>query len=421
MTGRSISRTRSTRSEGDDPALDFAPESYWPTHGEAIKNPTNELSRRIEHAIDTGDWSDVKPPPTAFGSRGGDYLPPFKRKEVEIARLSLDSTTWDVISIRARPTSRGIAYRVVDEYNSEYSFRPKSSRRPLSLSDLISIINDLKVGDQSSSPCAIRDRQGDLDDEESIMRGRDFVIATSTIYLGLEPWFREDAELWMKKELANLPTRLERVKTELQDRQAHISLAAREGDPTAMMRLGCSLFFGRGIEKNQRSAVELWERASALGESRATFNLAVCLQDGYGVEKDETRALALYEQLATQGYYVGLKQAAYCRLVGVGCEPDNLKSLHWCFEWAKRDGPSRFAEGLVKCLKRGPGTTQLEKDARAWIESAAAESLAGVNMVRSLGEVGTPELPPRYGAGTGYIGEDSLVMAGWDRHPKNQG
>ena len=43
---------------------------------------------------------------------GGEYLPGYLPGEVEIARISLQSTTSDVISLRARPTPSGIAYRI---------------------------------------------------------------------------------------------------------------------------------------------------------------------------------------------------------------------------------------------------------------------------------------------------------------------
>src|SRR5262249_4767409 len=49
---------------------------------------------------------------------GGEYLPGYQDEEVEIARVSLQSTTGDVISIRARRDRGAIRYRVVDEYGT---------------------------------------------------------------------------------------------------------------------------------------------------------------------------------------------------------------------------------------------------------------------------------------------------------------
>lgn len=60
---------------------------------------------------------------------GGEYLPDLEASEVEIARISLQSTTFDVISIRARRTSKGtILYRAVDEYEGEFNYPANAQR-----------------------------------------------------------------------------------------------------------------------------------------------------------------------------------------------------------------------------------------------------------------------------------------------------
>ena len=51
---------------------------------------------------------------------GGEYLPDYAEGEVEIARIELDSTTADVISIRAKKDGDRIAYSIVDEYEAEF-------------------------------------------------------------------------------------------------------------------------------------------------------------------------------------------------------------------------------------------------------------------------------------------------------------
>lgn len=47
---------------------------------------------------------------------GGNYLPDAEEGEVEIARIEIDSTTFDVTSLLARPVGAQIRYQVVDEY-----------------------------------------------------------------------------------------------------------------------------------------------------------------------------------------------------------------------------------------------------------------------------------------------------------------
>ncbi|MBW0000906.1 MAG: hypothetical protein JO015_17560 [Verrucomicrobia bacterium] len=77
---------------------------------------------------------------------GGEYLPRYRRREVEIARIELASTTGDVISIRARPAGSRILYRVSDEYETEYELPQKGSRRPFSLSEFIRFLDDVEQG-----------------------------------------------------------------------------------------------------------------------------------------------------------------------------------------------------------------------------------------------------------------------------------
>lgn len=50
---------------------------------------------------------------------GGNYLPDSDDGEVEIARISIKSTTYDVTCVYARPDRGAIRYRVVDEYDGD--------------------------------------------------------------------------------------------------------------------------------------------------------------------------------------------------------------------------------------------------------------------------------------------------------------
>jgi hypothetical protein len=83
---------------------------------------------------------------------GGEYLPDYGRSELEIARIELESTTYDVISLRARPVGSRIGYRVVDEYKSEFTLPQRTSRRPFSLRQLIRFLDSIQrigTGDPS--------------------------------------------------------------------------------------------------------------------------------------------------------------------------------------------------------------------------------------------------------------------------------
>lgn len=69
---------------------------------------------------------------------GGEYLPGKARNEVEIARISIASTTQDVTCVFARQGTKRIYYRVVDEYGGDTLSAPstRSSVKPLTLEDL---------------------------------------------------------------------------------------------------------------------------------------------------------------------------------------------------------------------------------------------------------------------------------------------
>ncbi len=79
---------------------------------------------------------------------GGEYLPGYLPGEVEIARICLRSTTADVVTVRARPTATGqIAYRVEDEYKAQFKLPFITSKYPLTLADLIQLLDEGTLDD----------------------------------------------------------------------------------------------------------------------------------------------------------------------------------------------------------------------------------------------------------------------------------
>jgi hypothetical protein len=68
---------------------------------------------------------------------GGNYLPDADGGEVEIGRISISSTTYDVTCVYARPDEGGIAYRVVDEYDGDTLQEPSEARtgQPMTLAE----------------------------------------------------------------------------------------------------------------------------------------------------------------------------------------------------------------------------------------------------------------------------------------------
>jgi hypothetical protein len=70
---------------------------------------------------------------------GGEYLPDCDSNEVEIARITIASTTQDVTCVYAKRVTAGTNYRVVDEYEG-MTLDDETARRtsePMALSELV--------------------------------------------------------------------------------------------------------------------------------------------------------------------------------------------------------------------------------------------------------------------------------------------
>ncbi|MDP2325742.1 MAG: hypothetical protein Q8N51_17180 [Gammaproteobacteria bacterium] len=117
---------------------------------------------------------------------GGEYLPDMDEQEVEIARISIHSTTSDVTSVYARRGQDGIAYRVVDEYEGETlsGDNERTSKSPLSLEEL----TEFFLGAWPLMDVLEMNYEGDLDG----MLG--FFWADSAFYPALDALLRERVE-----------------------------------------------------------------------------------------------------------------------------------------------------------------------------------------------------------------------------------
>ena len=120
-------------SDGID--LNYHPETYFrPQKLERYllsKVKGAVLRKKLQALFDAGRHAEVRTLLTAEGISaadrkalesvhpmfmGGNYLPDTEDGEVEIARISIESTTRDVTCVYARPDAGAIRYRVVDEY-----------------------------------------------------------------------------------------------------------------------------------------------------------------------------------------------------------------------------------------------------------------------------------------------------------------
>jgi hypothetical protein len=137
---------------------------------------------------------------------GGEYLPDYRLGEVEIVRIELESTTSDVISIRAARDPEGIRYRIVDEYEGQYEFgQPfETSPLPLSLKQLIGFIEGSnQEGFDNLAICHNEINNERMSREEL----RHFTSVSSEFYPQLYEHFEHVYEDWVRAEKIKTPKR----------------------------------------------------------------------------------------------------------------------------------------------------------------------------------------------------------------------
>jgi hypothetical protein len=185
--------------------LAFRPATYWPesTGTKAfvgrIKGTTR---RRLAHEAITGGLSGA--PDLIFDASlddraraalgrvhptlmGGEYLPDLAPGEVEIARIELASTTADVIAVFARREGDHIRYRLVDEYQDLlYDFSPERSDEPLSLGELVGLLDHACAYEGPPRDCSIRE-------------GRRFATIEAAYIAAAESPALMRALVWMEK------------------------------------------------------------------------------------------------------------------------------------------------------------------------------------------------------------------------------
>ena len=203
--------------------MHFRPETYWDDAVIGLANIKGEMRRRmIFNGIETGDFNFL---PSIFSDElygfdrlqnasidpafmGGEYLPPYDSGEIEIARVSLQSVTWDVISIRAKKIAQDrLFYRVVDEYKTPFKSRPLISLEFLSFRELVSFIDGVENGEGARGLTAVyRDHNYEI-----IGPGRseledlvNFVRVSSLFYPDLERWYETEAMEWFTSNLVEL-------------------------------------------------------------------------------------------------------------------------------------------------------------------------------------------------------------------------
>jgi hypothetical protein len=195
--------------------MTFRPVSYWDTPDTIFANIKGEQRRlMLRKVAEQGDAEELqewllKDKLTEEERKligrihpllmGGEYLPDYEGDEVEIARVALQSTTGDVISIRARKSGGAIHYLIVDEYESQFEYSPNRTKAPLTLGELINLIDTVKNDSMEYVGLTNTFRDMNLDagsDPEDLV---DFVTVSSPFYPQLEEHYAAEGREWLKR------------------------------------------------------------------------------------------------------------------------------------------------------------------------------------------------------------------------------
>jgi len=197
----------------------FRPQSYWEDAdplSAILRNVTGENRRRmitdywnagrleeLDSALlmdEPDDESRMRLGRIHPSFMGGEYLPNYLAGEVEIARICLQSTTSDVVSLRARPSPEGISYRVIDEYEGQFTLPISTSLLPLTLAELVRQFDDgrldeLDWGGGLSLGYNNMNAEGGSDYEGL----RNFTHISSSFYRQLSAHFEHVFDEWVKE------------------------------------------------------------------------------------------------------------------------------------------------------------------------------------------------------------------------------
>jgi len=201
--------------------LEFRPDTYFPESRDRAQLLSNikgqarrELaSRQLDEqgftSLDTfiarpeldddqrEAWGRVHP-----WMMGGEFLPDFESGEVEIARVSLKSTTFDQISVRARKKGDHAHLSVEDEYETEFELPFDKVTEPLSLGQLIEMLNGTDHPDDIYGGGLVFSHWNYLDDEHyHPAECVDFATVESAFYPELESYYLQYGKVWVTKKM----------------------------------------------------------------------------------------------------------------------------------------------------------------------------------------------------------------------------
>ena len=174
--------------------MDFRPAAYFDSSEKTRQNGDFIESTNRSSSGDEDRAASGAIPRTLYGDL---FLPNREEEDVEIARVELESATFDVISVRARLQDGKIHYSVVDEYEDLYGWEcePETSDQPLTMAELIELMKNTRSKlDHPGIVFGFLDFKCEYGEDAEDLRN--FASVSSWLYPDLHDWYEEAMEEW---------------------------------------------------------------------------------------------------------------------------------------------------------------------------------------------------------------------------------
>jgi TPR repeat protein len=147
--------------------------------------------------------------------------------------------------------------------------------------------------------------------------------------------------------------------------------AADQDDEMGLCNLAGLLLQGKGVATDQAQAIALLTKAATQGSAFAKYRLAACYQEGEGVPQDYAQCVHWYSQAAEQGHGASINNLADKYENGLGV-PKDLAKAFALYSIAAEKNIIAAWYSLGCMYQDGRGVAQDKRQARSWLEKAAA-------------------------------------------------
>ncbi|MPY72046.1 MAG: hypothetical protein GEU92_18440 [Alphaproteobacteria bacterium] len=154
-------------------------------------------------------------------------------------------------------------------------------------------------------------------------------------------------------------------------RMRAVTEAARGGDARAQYDLGVLFARGEDVPRDDKSAVEWFERAALRGYAPAQYNLGVVYEQGRGIDRNPALAFFWYQSAAEQGHVRAQHNLGTLYAEGIGTPRSYDQARNW-FTKAAEGGVVESTYSLGLLHENGLGVKQDRARAEEHYRKAAS-------------------------------------------------